>query len=433
MKRIFTFILAAVSLQMFAQNMEAPKGNKLSVFEQQSYQQSKSYFKHNALNKTNATDAGWYNYLDALDASGLGTVTTYYYHLFNDSTVQTLRKNSTSGAVTGDYVYAHHLGMIVDPRGDCFDAAPYQGNRFTKYTMDSIAIPYGYRRHNPNANIVDTLVIEIYAPSSVKLYSLTSSGVVLGTLDYDYATNMGKAPYKVVKVPLTIADTAVGSKMKFAVLSPALAIPARGQAIATYKYVSGQTYNTGDTLNADFDATAYPVTKKVNEFRTFIASETAHYDQSSTVDPTYNRVYNNGLIAFSDLRYNNAGGWNGVFVGGNAYTSSALIPDMNFKITTLNVGINAAAKEFLSDVQVYPNPSNGVGAVNVEYKLTRSANVSIEIVNVLGKKISNVSIGKKEAGAQTQAINVAELANGIYFANVFVDGVSQTVKFTVTK
>lgn len=434
MKRIFTFILAAISIQSFAQNLTGPTGNTLSDAEKQSLIQSKSYFKQHAYNKTNATDGGWYNYLDALESSGLGTTTTYYWNMFDDSTVQTLRKNSTTGVVSGDYVGNHMFGMVTDPRGDCFNGAPFQSERFTKYTMDSIAVAYGYRRHNPDANIVDTLVIQVYAQAAAKYYSLVSNKVVLVTLDYDYLTNLGKTPYKTIKVPLTTADTAAGSKIAFAVLNPPLSIPAGGQGMVSYKYKSGQTYAFGDTMNADFDPTLYPVKNKLNECRMFMATETSGYDQSTTADPTYNRVYNNGLIVFTDLRYNTAaaGSWAGTFISGNAYNTH-YVPDVNMKITSTNVGINSAAKQYLADVQVYPNPSNGASTVTVEYKLTKSANVSIEIVNILGKKISNVNVGKTDIGTQSQAINVSELANGIYFANIYVDGAVQTVKFTVAK
>ncbi len=432
MKRIFTFILAALSLQMFAQTLVAPKGNEMSAFEKQSYEQSKTYFIQHALNKTNATDGGWYNYIDALTASGLGTPKTYYWNMFNDSTVQTVTKNSTTGVVSADYVFTHHLGMVIDPRGDCYSGAPFQSNRYTKYTMDSVAVRYGYRRHNPNPNVVDTLVIQIYAQSAAKYYSLVSNKVVLITVAYDYINNLGATPYKTVKIPLTIADTASTSKIKFVVLSPALSIPARGVGMASYKYVAGQATNVGDTMNADFDTTLFKVKNKMNEFRVFMAQETAGYNQSTTDDSSYNRVYNNGLIAFSQIRYNNGGTWNGTFISGNAYTTS-LIPDLDMKITSTNVGINAAAKEYLKDVQVYPNPSNGAQAVTVEYKLTKTANVAIEVVNILGKKLSSVTVGKMDAGTQTQSINVSDLANGIYFANISVDGTVQTVKFTVTR
>ena len=434
MKRIFTFILAAVSLNTFAQNLTGPKGNELSAYEKQSIEESKRYFIQHALNKTNATDGGWYNYIDALKTSGLGTTTTYYWNMFDDSSVVTLRKNTTTNVTEKDHISNHMFGMVTDPRGDCFDGAPFKSGRFTKYTMDSIGVQYGYRRHNPDPNIVDTLVIQIYAQAAAKYYSLVSNKVVLITLDYDYTTNMGKTPFKTVKIPLTAADTAIGARYKFAVLNPPLDIPMSGQGMVSYKYKSGQVTNFGDTVNADFDTVANKVTNKVNECRMFMATETSGYDQSTTNDATYNRVYNNGLIVFSDLRYNTAaaGTWAGTFISGNAYNTH-YVPELDMKITSTNVGINNAAKEYLKDVQVYPNPSNGAETVTVEYKLTKSANVTIEIVNLLGKKISTVNVGKNDAGTQSQSVNVSELANGIYFANIYVDGIVQAVKFTVTK
>jgi hypothetical protein len=434
MKRIFTLVLITiVSLQMFAQKMTGPAGNELTPAEKLSFLQSKEYFKQHALNKTNATDGGWYNYNDALTNSGLGTLTNFYFHLFNDSSVQTLYKNSTTQLVETNHIYTHHLGMAIDPRGDCYDGDPFQSNRFTRYTMDSIAIAYGYRRHNPDANIVDTLVIQVYSSTAGRKNSLSGSQAVCMYVDYNYQANSGASTFKTIKVPLTASDTAMGSKVAFAVLNPPLDIPASGQAIVTYKYVSGQVTNFGDTVNADYDTTIYKITNRVNELRVFMAQDASSYDQSTAADPTYNRIYNNGLIGFSVVRYNmSTNGWNGFLIPGNAYTPH-YVPDLNMKITSTNVGINNAAKEYLKDVQVYPNPTNGANAVAVEYKLTKTANVTIEVVNILGKKVSSVNAGTNEAGTQTQMINVSELANGIYFANIIVDGVAQSVKFTVSK
>ena len=85
----------------------------------------------------------------------------------------------------------------------------------------------------------------------------------------------------------------------------------------------------------------------------------------------------------------------------------------------------------LSSTSVYPNPASDEATIN--FSLTESAKVSIEIVDYTGKVIANNNLGNVAAGESQFNVNTSELANGVYFYNITVDGDVITKKLVVSK
>jgi hypothetical protein len=63
--------------------------------------------------------------------------------------------------------------------------------------------------------------------------------------------------------------------------------------------------------------------------------------------------------------------------------------------------------------QNYPNPFNP--STEITFTLTKSANVKLNVYNLLGKKVAELVNGKREAGFNKVTFNAKNLASGVYF------------------
>ncbi len=75
-------------------------------------------------------------------------------------------------------------------------------------------------------------------------------------------------------------------------------------------------------------------------------------------------------------------------------------------------------------LQNYPNPFNPF--TNIEYHIRKTSKVSLEIYDVLGKKIMTLTDGTKQPGIHKIIINGNNLASGIYFYTLNIEGITKT-------
>lgn len=91
------------------------------------------------------------------------------------------------------------------------------------------------------------------------------------------------------------------------------------------------------------------------------------------------------------------------------------------------VGVNDNATVHFG--QAYPNPASSV--VNFDYNLSAGDRASVAVYNLLGQEVLNQSVNTLQ---NRLSISVADLNNGIYFCNLFVNGSAvKTEKFVVKK
>ena len=83
------------------------------------------------------------------------------------------------------------------------------------------------------------------------------------------------------------------------------------------------------------------------------------------------------------------------------------------------------------DYKLYPNPVNEY--TTIEYSLNDQSNVSIEIFDLLGKKIANVFEGKQNAGTYKVLYEPNSMTNGIYLCKVSINNNSVVKKMTIVK
>lgn len=84
--------------------------------------------------------------------------------------------------------------------------------------------------------------------------------------------------------------------------------------------------------------------------------------------------------------------------------------------------------EKVSNLAIYPNPSNDL--VKVGFDLKKSSEVTIDIVDLNGKRLISVLNGK-QTGNINKEINVSGLPEGIYLMRIQVDGKIATQKINV--
>ncbi len=87
---------------------------------------------------------------------------------------------------------------------------------------------------------------------------------------------------------------------------------------------------------------------------------------------------------------------------------------------------------FENSIGVYPNPNNGNAVV--QFNLDNASNVSVEIVDIIGKTYGSLSngFGEGENKVQIEAI-AGQLSNGVYFAKITKNNRVYTQKFLVSK
>ncbi|SHM48909.1 Por secretion system C-terminal sorting domain-containing protein [Mucilaginibacter sp. OK098] len=95
-------------------------------------------------------------------------------------------------------------------------------------------------------------------------------------------------------------------------------------------------------------------------------------------------------------------------------------------ISTTKVSVTKPDDKLLSNVQVYPNPVTD--QINLKYEISRSANVTIKVVDVLGNEIITLYSQRVEAGEKNFSYPLNnKLARGFYFLRV-VAGTESVIK-----
>ena len=86
------------------------------------------------------------------------------------------------------------------------------------------------------------------------------------------------------------------------------------------------------------------------------------------------------------------------------------------------------ATQILSALAIFPNPSRGT--FTIDYALERSAQVEIELLNILGQKIQGIKSERHAAGVYQENLELS-LAAGTYWLRFTVDGQQETKKIVI--
>jgi len=85
----------------------------------------------------------------------------------------------------------------------------------------------------------------------------------------------------------------------------------------------------------------------------------------------------------------------------------------------------------ISKLGIHPNPTSG--NLNVNFELEQSENVTIEVLDLLGKSVSVQNFGTLVSGAQKLNMDLSDLNSGIYFVKINAGNKVSTQKVNVIK
>lgn len=114
------------------------------------------------------------------------------------------------------------------------------------------------------------------------------------------------------------------------------------------------------------------------------------------------------------------------FVSTNGYGNNLWLDNIN--ITTVT-GVEENAN-VVSSVVLFPNPVNEL--MNVNFNLSQSENVTVNVYNAIGELVSATTAGDMSAGQQSVQVNTATLSNGIYMVEILAGQNRMVSRMTVS-
>ncbi|MDD3876184.1 MAG: T9SS type A sorting domain-containing protein [Bacteroidales bacterium] len=257
----------------------------------------------------------WYNYGETMQLfHGLTSVVNSDY-LFSDTTIL---------GITGYAgVKIHNLGDVLDVSSPMFNNNTLYPNALkldalSRYYLDSLAFHCVYQRGITDTTIVDTLIFELsvnaglgtvyFAPATPVPVNLGTDTVYIKNLPYTYQSNtLNIANKQVYKIPLTYQDYIAAQPtgnliVQFATTNLPEVQPGRF-VVSTVSFKPGYTWIPfQDNITAK-NSIMFKTRKQLqNQFPHYIKRD---FNVSYTI-PT-------------DVRYNFAGSWNGLFIPSYAY------------------------------------------------------------------------------------------------------------------
>ena len=113
----------------------------------------------------------------------------------------------------------------------------------------------------------------------------------------------------------------------------------------------------------------------------------------------------------------------------SAYDSGNPSERVTINVVFKKSGVGVHESAVVRFGQAYPNPASSV--VNFDYSLSVNDNASVSVYNLLGQEVKSQAVNYLQGRL---SISVADLNDGIYFCNLFVNGRAvKTEKFVVKK
>ncbi|MBC7862611.1 MAG: T9SS type A sorting domain-containing protein [Bacteroidia bacterium] len=352
---------------------------------------------------------------------------------------------NTDSLLYGDFggtmssIWCNHLGDVFDIKSQYFtQILGTNWSSTTAYTVDSASIVYAYIR-NSAPTVVDTLIFSFY--QNVPAANLVGNGFIGATaanygtdtisvklMKYTFGTNSPNASsITTVKVPLTDQDTAIAFygekyfelKNNAGVVTP-YAVGANKLMACAVTFKPGFSYALGDSAEGvgknAFFFTSYEENGDGGGTGTFQTYTDCNY-QSGACD------YNSSHLAPIDVRYNQAGTWNGYFIPSYAYTVGYGFEHhlISYHVVETPVGMNEVKNNQFSLEQNVPNPFSTSTIIDVTLK-NAAKTVTFEVTDFFGRSIISQTDNNLKPGDYKYAVDANKLSRGIYFYSINVDG-----------
>lgn len=372
--------------------------------------------------------------------------------LFQDSTVfysSGANKTRISYQQLGSIMDLKSIYLKPEPSGDPSSGSQPICSPADPYNIDSIAIFGSYIRVEKTVD--DTLYIWLTWGDSTDANIFTKrtlSSLWNGPLGkwkkYGYGQTVqgasasdgnvispkaGASNYKLIKRPLTAADTTKGygySKWIYAKVDAA--IPAGKTVAAFYTYVPNAATVTKDKVFYGFGT---GVAKEINGYAGGVfeqnkpAVDSLGSYKDYQIDPDLS-VISTGTRMTKNARYNKN------TLSNSLVSLPVSTPYMMYKIRGKStIGITEHTNNF-SLSQNFPNPFKDETSIAYNLK-TPAKNVSLVVYNVAGVKMFEKTQTNQGIGRYTVEINNVDFASGMYFYSLTVDGNRITKKMIVTE
>ena len=114
---------------------------------------------------------------------------------------------------------------------------------------------------------------------------------------------------------------------------------------------------------------------------------------------------------------------------GTYYYYCTVHPSMRGTITVNSVN-GIEKNNIISEISVFPNPTHG--DAKLEFSVVKAGKVEINLLNVIGKKIENVSSTEDlPVGKFVKSLNISDLPQGIYFVEIVSNGTKTVQRLLV--
>ena len=370
----------------------------------------------------NKLGGGWFNYGKEIETLSID-FNSYGSVIHPDSTMIDGYIDDQTGDTTYYNISRHSRGQILDPTSVNFlntgNAALFTVGE--GFILDTIEFPYQYIR--PQTQNPDKLIVQVYSTPGGINQGAFGAGGNFYHMGYDYMNNKGTNAFKTIEYDLTAADETHPDSVGYQqfVIDPPLNLPNGGIVGATYTFVPGNTYNSGDTL-ATFEATSIIT----NPRNSFVVLYMMDKDMATMNDPNADN-YNQTVT--SDIQYNNSSlGWNGTYYPGTGWTSGGndilLHDNIWFHLTPIAPPPSNITNITSTDIKLYPNPAKD----KITIVLNDLSNTTdIKITDITGRTVYTNQIVNENL-----EINIKDYISGVYFCEIKSSKNTERIKFVKT-
>ncbi len=128
-----------------------------------------------------------------------------------------------------------------------------------------------------------------------------------------------------------------------------------------------------------------------------------------------------GNVVVDMLDYRHSDQFLAVGTHGNGIYTTTVYPNY--------IGIDEGNRVQNTDIQIFPNPASDV--VSITYDLVESSNISIDIYDVRGRMVKEISNGNQNAGRQRLDLDVSNFDSGIYLIQINGEDFSEVKRLVV--
>ncbi len=194
----------------------------------------------------------------------------------------------------------------------------------------------------------------------------------------------------------------------------------------------------------DFDTTwpnlvSVPLANPVKIFNADFAI-TANFEAVKLAADTFGFATDGvGSAGGANLAFHYVGGnVNGYIVTNTIFTSQGSGIDNTiamFAVLEYNCAAAVPESEYFNGMKLSQNmPNPSADATTIRYILEKeSKDVRLEVVDVTGKKVYDMSFGNQQAGTYDVTLDANKLSSGVYYYTLRANGYNMTKKMTVSK